>query len=72
MIEVLMAKFTENAVSNLNLGIIELISLVSYRFASLSAVAILLVLTSLTLPPLRYIGVIYVLIVDTYYCVSIS
>lgn len=72
MIEVLMAKFTENAVSNLNLGIIELISLVSYRFASLSAVAILLVLTSLALPPLRYIGVIYVLIVDTYYCVSIS
>ena len=72
MIEVLMAKFTENAVSNLNLGLIELISLVSYRFASLSAVAILLVLTSLTLPPLRYIGVIYVLIVDTYYCVSIS
>lgn len=71
MIEVLLAKFTENAVSNLNLGVIELISLVSYRFVSLSVVAILLVVTSLTFPFLRYIGLLYVLAVDTYFCVSI-
>lgn len=72
MIEVLLAKFTENAVSNLNLGVIELISLVSYRFVSLSVVAILLVVTSLAFPFLRYIGLFYVLAVDTYFCVSFS
>lgn len=71
MIEVLLAKFTENAVSNLNLGVIELISLVSYRFVSLSVVAILLVVTSLAFPFLRYIGLAYVLAVDTYFCVSV-
>ncbi len=71
MIEVLLAKFTENAVSQLNLGVIELISVVSYRFVSLSVVTILLVLTGLAGSPLRYLGVLYVLTVDTYFCVSI-
>lgn len=69
MIEVLLAKFTENAISNLNLSIIELISLVSYRFVSLSAVAIVLVITGLAIPPLRYLGVVYALVVDTFFCV---
>lgn len=72
MLEVVLAKFTENAISHLNLGIIELVSLVSYRFVSLSLIAILLVLTSLSVPLLRYIGVIYALIVDTYYCVLLD
>lgn len=72
MIEVLLAKFTENAISHLNLGIIELISLVSYRFVSLSVVAILLVLTSLSVPFLRYVGILYALAVDTYYCVHVG
>ena len=70
-IEVSLAKFTENAVSNLNLGIIELISLVSYRFVSLSLVAILLVLSNTYFGFLRYIGIIYALVVDTYYCVPL-
>jgi hypothetical protein len=69
MIEVALAKFTENAVSNLNLGVLELICLVSYRFVSLSMVAIVLVLTGLAFPPLRYVGVVYALVVDTFYCV---
>ena len=72
MLEVLLAKFTENAVSNLNLGILELICLVSYRFVSLSVVAILLVLTGLAIPFLRYIGIVYALLVDTFYCVLID
>lgn len=67
--QVLLAKFTENAVSNLNLSIIELISLVSYRFVSLSAVAIVLVITGMAFPPLRYLGVLYALAVDTFFCV---
>jgi len=72
MVEVLLAKFTENAISNLNLGIIELISLVSYRFVSLSVVTILLVILNLGLSPLRYLGVVYVLAVDTYFCVRME
>lgn len=67
--EVGLAKFTENAVSHLNLGFIELVSLVSYRFVSLSVVVFILVVTTMSLPFLRYIGIIYALIVDTYYCV---
>jgi len=70
MIEVALAKFTENAVSNLNLGVLELICLVSYRFVSLSAVSIILVLTGLAIPPLRWVGIIYALAVDTFYCVK--
>lgn len=69
LLEVGLAKFTENAVSHLNLGIIELVSLVSYRFVSLSVVVFVLVVTTMSLPFLRYIGIIYALIVDTYYCV---
>ena len=69
MVEVLLAKFTENAISNLKLGIIELLSLVSYRFVSLSVVTIVLVVLNLGLSPLRYLGVLYVLAVDTYFCV---
>lgn len=71
MIEVVLAKFTENAVSNLNLGILELCCLVSYRFVSLSAVSIVLVLTGLAIPPLRYVGALYALAVDTFFCVHI-
>lgn len=69
LFEVALAKFTENAVSHLNLGVIELVSLVSYRFVSLSVVVFVLVITTMSLPFLRYIGIIYALIVDTYYCV---
>jgi hypothetical protein len=68
-LEVLLAKFTENAVAHLNLGVIELFSLVSYRFVSLSAVVFLLVITSDSVPFLRYLGAIYALLEDTYYCV---
>ena len=55
--------------AHLNLGVIELVSLVSYRFVSLSAVVFLLVITSDLLPFLRYLGAVYALLVDTYYCV---
>ena len=67
----LLAKFTENAVSNLNLALIELISLLSYRFVSLSAVTMVVVLTNNSIPFLRLIGAVYVLAVDTYYCVFV-
>ena len=63
---------TENAISNLNIGVLELISLVSYRFVSLSVVTIMLVITVSYVPPLRYLGVLYALIVDTYYCVPVD
>ena len=72
MIEVVLAKFTENAVSNLNLGVLELCCLVSYRFVSLSAVAIVLVLTGLAIPPLKWVGILYALSADTFYCVKID
>ena len=72
MIEVLLGKFTDNTVSNLNLGILELICLVSYRFVSLSFVTVILVLTGLVFPPLRYLGVLYALAVDTFYCVVMN
>ena len=65
----LLAKFTENAVANLNLGVIELLSLVSYRFVSLSVVVFVMVITSASLPFLGYLGALYALLVDTYYCV---
>jgi hypothetical protein len=68
----MLAKFTENVVSQLNLGVIELVSLVSYRFVSLSVVVFILVITTMSLPFLSYLGAIYVLFVDTYYCVSIA
>jgi hypothetical protein len=70
-LEVLLAKFTENVVAQLNLGVIELVSLVSYRFVSLSAVVFVLVLTSAALPLLAYLGAAYALLADTYYCVPL-
>lgn len=71
-LEVMGAKMTENAISNLNIGVLELISLVSYRFVSLSVVTIVLVVTVSFMPPLRYLGVLYALAVDTYYCVAVG
>ncbi len=68
--EVGLAKFTENAVSNLNISFIELTSLVSYRFVPLSLVTVILVIANGAVPYLQLIGVIYVLIVDAYFCVN--
>lgn len=71
-IEIMLAKCTENAVSHLNISFLELSSLVSYRFVSISAVTILLVITNNSFAVLRWLGVLYALAVDLYYCVSIA
>lgn len=69
-IEVVVAKCSENVVSNLNIGYLELSSLVSYRYVPLAILTIILTLTSLSIPYLNLIGLIYVLITDTYFCVQ--
>lgn len=68
--EVVVAKCTENVISNLNIGYLELSSLVSYRFVPLSLLSIILTLTNLSIPYLHLIGLVYLLITDTYFCVS--
>ena len=70
--EVLLAKGTQNSISNLNIGILELCSLVSYRYVSLSVVVVILVLTNMSIPYLHFIGIAYVFLVDTYYVVIIN
>lgn len=68
-IEVILAKCTENTISNLNIGFLELTSLVSYRFVPLSILTIILTITNMSLPYLNLLGVVYLLISDTYFCV---
>lgn len=68
--EVVLAKCTENVISNLNIGYFELASLVSYRFVPLSILSIILTLTNLSIPYLHLIGLAYLLFTDTYYCVN--
>lgn len=70
--EVVVAKCTENVISNLNIGYLELASLVSYRFVPLSLLSIILTLTNLSIPYLHLIGLVYLLITDTYYCVKLD
>ena len=72
VIEVLLAKCTENAISNLNIEFLELSSLVSYRFVPLSLLTIVLTLTNMSLPYLNWIGLVYLLISDTYFCVMLD
>jgi hypothetical protein len=70
--EVIVAKCTENVVSNLNIGYLELASVVSYRFVPLALLSIILTLTNLSIPYLHLIGLAYLLVTDTYYCVYIE
>lgn len=70
--EVMVAKCTENVVSNLNIGYLELASVVSYRFVPLSILSIILTLTNLSVPYLHLIGLAYLLVTDTYYCVHVE
>lgn len=70
--EVVVAKCTENVISNLNIGYLELASLVSYRFVPLSLLTIILALTNLSIPYFHLVGLVYLLISDTYFCVHLS
>ena len=71
MFEIILARCTENFISHLNIGFVELTALVSYRFVPIAIVTLQLVVTNLSIPYLALISVIYVLVVDTYFCVSL-
>ena len=69
-VEIVLAKCSENTISNLNISFLELTSLVSYRFVPLSLLTIILTITNMSIPYLNLIGLVYLLLSDTYFCVQ--
>lgn len=69
LIEVGVAKFSEATISNLSIGFLELTSLVSYRFVPLALLTIALSVNGGLIPYLNLVGMAYLLVTDTYFCV---
>lgn len=72
VIEILIAKFSENTISHLNIGFLELTSFVSYRYVPLALLTIILTVTNMSIPYLNLVGVLYLLFSDTYFCVILT
>ena len=68
-VEISVAKCSETTISNLNIGFLQLTSLVSYRFVPLAILTILLTLLAGVVPYLNLFGLVYLLVSDTYFCV---
>jgi hypothetical protein len=72
IIEIMLARCTENFISHLNIGFVELASLVSYRFVSIAVATLCLVITNMSIPYLNMVLVVYILLADIYFCVILE